>query len=313
MMLQLMPKTLKKKIKILKMKRLFLTLAAILAVCLAMNAKTVTKNYNYTGFTGIRAGSVFEVNVTKSDTYSVKVEINDEYEKYLVVKMDRGNLVLNFDNLPKRLRSKNLNITMKATVCMPTLEMLNISGASRFYTDDEFDLGATKFFSTVSGASKLEKLKVIANEAEIHVSGASKINVKGVFDIVNLYVSGASSATTAFDADCLKIECSGASSSYAAGKYTNVDIECSGASKTKIEGTTSTLNIEGSGVCTISAIDMVSSNVSVELSGASRATVNVLKMMEVECSGASSCEYKAENPIILNTDLNRASSLKHIK
>ncbi len=293
------------------MKRIILTFAVMLGFILSSNAQTV-KTFDYRGFEGLEISHWFDVEVIKGNTYSIVIEISDDIEKFLSVKESRGTLTVGLDNPSKRVL-RNQDKLARATITMPVLNKLTLSGASKFHTNDTFDCGKTRFVMKLSGASLVYGLDVTAKDAQITISGASTVReLKGDFANADIKVSGASKIYAKINADELDVEISGASKGEVEGEFEEVDLECSGASKAILSGMADKAIIEGSGVCSIVADNMSAKDVKIDLSGAAKAHVYVTRRLDVECSGASSCTYKTDKSISITSEISRVSSLRRV-
>lgn len=298
------------------MKKIFICIMAAITMATSLNAKVITREFNNTGFTGLEVSSCFKVELTKSDNYSVVIELDDDYDEYLIVKEERGRLVvrLDTDRMPKRLRRISNDIVMRANISMPVLYSLKLSGASQLKSTSTFESHSVNLFTmSLSGASKVNDLSISGTNARIGVSGASKLTMKGCFVDIKIEGSGASSVSAELECGETEIELSGASKGNISGKFADLDIDCSGASKAVVEGTAVEANYHASGASSINAENLEASEVDVEVSGASSAKVNATKVLEVESSGASSCSYVDNGNIRIKYDGNRSSSLRKIR
>ncbi|MBC7446762.1 MAG: PspC domain-containing protein, partial [Hymenobacteraceae bacterium] len=88
-----------------------------------------------------------------------------------------------------------------------------------------------------------------------------------------------------------------------------VRLDASGASHTLLTGTTRRLAADLSGACELRARRLVAEEVSVDASGASRASVNARRELRAEASGASHITYYGK-PEKMDTDANGGSSIK---
>ncbi len=140
----------------------------------------------------------------------------------------------------------------KAMVTLPRLGELTISGASKGSVADFTSSG--DFILNVSGASQSNLTNMGVNKLVLDISGASR-------------ASGCVNASG--DA---RLQASGASDIELTGKAGNVDIESSGAS-------------------TVNLTDFTVGDASVNLSGASNATVNASGTLSGDISGASHLYY----------------------
>ena len=97
---------------------------------------------------------------------------------------------------------------------------------------------------------------------------------------------------------------------YIEGKFGELDIDCSGASKIVMDGQTKSMDLDGSGASKIDGAKMVCETAVVDLSGASSATVEVVKYLEVDLSGASKLYYNSSVGRLEVDDKSGGASLK---
>lgn len=273
------------------MKKIFLFMAAMVAFSANIFAANITKDVEVGNFTKIDVSYSFDITVVKSSEPSVIITIDEEYEPYLVVRVSHGVLFVGIDSarLPNRL-SKNMgNKVFEAEIGVKELSGLSMSGATSFYSDEVFEV--LEFDGEFSGASNVKKLCVEAKEGDFDISGASKLNLNGVFD------------------DC-SLDASGASNVYIEGKFGELDIDCSGASKIVMDGQTKSMDLDGSGASKIDGAKMVCETAVVDLSGASSATVEVVKYLVVDLSGASKLYYNSSVGRLEVDDKSGGASLK---
>ncbi|MBR4227608.1 MAG: DUF2807 domain-containing protein [Bacteroidales bacterium] len=301
------------------MKKILLTALSVLLAATASLAATFSNNYSLSGFTGIRASSVFHVDVSQSSRYSVSVEAPDYLEPYISVEVEQNQLVLRMKQMPraieKRLSSENSGAVV-AVVRMPRLESVSMSGAAVLRADGDFPtLKERPFRLDMSGASKARGLSLSASAAVISLSGAVEAGLTGRFGEMRIEASGAASAKLGIEAPVVKAELSGSGHLNMEGMFEDVSIQASGASGVHLlsEKVLSSLRIQGSGASSIDCRSAKAQNVRVGLSGASNCKVAALRTFEVEASGASSCSY--EDAPGLDTDIiqvSRGASLRKL-
>ncbi|MEO6149073.1 MAG: head GIN domain-containing protein [Mucilaginibacter sp.] len=90
-----------------------------------------------------------------------------------------------------------------------------------------------------------------------------------------------------------------------------VHTEANGATEIALRGQATSHDIEISGTGKIDALDFVVSNYNIETSGAGESKINVLKSLIVKTSGASSIQYRG-NPTTIKNNESGASSVKKI-
>lgn len=211
------------------------------------SGKLAAWDFDYRDFTKVEAGYAFDVEIVKAESYVVRITTDDNLYEYLDISKQGDTLRI---GLKPNYDYDYSNITRKATINMPDLEKLGLSGASKanisggFSSNHavDFDLsGASKASGSIemadgrfdlSGASSLE-LEGSANDIDIEASGASHVKLSD-FSVVNVEInlSGASDAT---------INASG-----------RLDGDLSGASKLSYMGNPTIGSINTSGGSTIS-------------------------------------------------------------
>jgi hypothetical protein len=203
-----------------------------------------TKEYAFTNFTEIEIGSAFEFEIQQSSSYSINVTVDDNVMDYVQVYKDGQALKIRLGTLPG-LRL----VTLRASVTVPQLSGLTISGASRgtvsgFSSAGDLDV-------TVSGASRLSG-DITAGNVEFDISGASRIQLEGSADDMIADVSGASRFDLDdFIVDNADVDFSGASSG-TINLSGRLDADVSGASTLWYIGEPTSTAISTSGASTVS-------------------------------------------------------------
>lgn len=257
------------------MKKIALSLIAAFVCIVSANAQTIVKSYPVADFTSISANYIFAVEVTKGDIYTVTIEAPNSFFDLIKVKKHDTNLDFTLKTeLPKRLRDLSEKITVRIT--MPSLEGVELAGASKLSGLGVFTTNGKKFKAELSGASKITDLCIEAPSVDIEADGASKVEMNVNTDKVKAEINGASKITLTGNAPTIDMELSGASA--ADTKNINCDV------------------------------------LEVEASGASRALVFVQNTLKVDLSGASKCEYIGPEEVNVRIDgISGASSLRRIK
>lgn len=205
-----------------------------------------TKVFDYSGFNRIEVSNTFNVDISKSNTYQVSVTLNDNLFDVLDISVLGDTL---------RIRMKPftsiINTTQQATISMPELKALTISGASRavvsgFQSDSFLNL-------EVSGASRMEINNLKASDTNIQVTGASRLSGSLVTN--------------------------------------DGDFEISGASSLELNGSTTSVKVDVSGASHAKLASFIVGNASVTASGASSADVEVNGLLDIDISGASNLTY----------------------
>lgn len=259
------------------MKRIILSIVSLLAIISSAGAQeAMTKQqFSVWDFTSLSVSHAFDVQLVKGDICSVTLEYPADCAEYISVSQHKSTL---FIGLKKKTPRKWLNgrHTYRATIVMPDVYNIYLSGASRLVSDDVFQMNMRPLEIELSGAAHLTALSVEGPSIEIKLSGASKadINVRS----------------------------------------SEVEVDLSGASKLSLTGSTISLEIDSSGASSVNARNLNATVVDVDCSGASKSYVFVERELKVELSGASKCEYIAPEGVLLRSIyVSGASSLKKVR
>ena len=202
----------------------------------------VTREESVSNFSRVQAGHSFQIEIARSAAYSVVVTADNNIIDRVEVSKNGDRLVLDLEGgLNVR------NATLRATITMPQLTGLDISGASRvevtdFRSSDDLvvalsgvsrldgDIGAGDVSFTLSGASRLE-LEGSAKDIRLDVGGASNVDLKDFpVDDARVKLSGASHATLDVRKTLGPADLSGASSLVYHGDPSIKDLNASGGS-----------------------------------------------------------------------------------
>ena len=227
------------------------------------SGKLETREMDYTGFTKLTVGSGFEVEITRAGSFSVSITADDNLFDYLDVKKVGSTLYIGL----KRPRIY-LHTTQRATITMPDLLGLELSGTSR---------------GDVSGFSSTDSLT-------LRLSGASYLSIDNV------------------EAGNTNLEVSGASKLSGSISIADGNLNVSGASNVELEGTAGDVDIEVSGASSAKMGDVAVVNAAVEVSGASKATVNASGRIDANISGASTLYYVG-NPALGDIEVSGGSKI----
>jgi hypothetical protein len=203
-----------------------------------------TEAYAFSDFTEIEIGSAFEFEIQQSSSYNISITADDNVMDYVQVSQVGQTLKIGLGRFgPIGL------VTLRASVAMPELLDLTVSGASRgtvsgFSSTEDLDI-------TVSGASRVTG-DITAGNVEFEISGASTIQLEGSGDDMVADVSGASRLNlddfTVSNAD---VDFSGASSG-TVNLDGRLDANLSGASRLWYIGEPMMGDINTSGASTVS-------------------------------------------------------------
>lgn len=289
------------------MKKLLVTLSLLFIVTSSFCTNgSITKNYNFGRITSIEASSIFSIEVTQGNARGVRIECDEIYEKYLLVRCSEGELKLSLtpNTYIERNRHQKDQIGIKVYLQMPTIKELDLSGAS--------SLQATGVFSTneleidLSGATSVTGLNISGNKLSLDCSGASSIDLTGDFREIEADISGASTIKLHSNATSVEADVSGASNFSVTGNHKRTDITASGASNVKLNGSTDYLKSIATGASNFKAQEYVAKNGYAEVTGASNSKVNCTGELRIMVGKTSKLTYYG-NPTVI--DMNKNSNV----
>ena len=280
-----------------KIATLLLVFAATLSLAFAGD-KPVTNpyshHYDYKDFTALSVSNAFRVDFTFSDDWTVDVTVPDFIKPYLKVTRIGNKVRIGLEKLPRDVQRKlnDLKDPLQATVRMPKLLSLTLSGAAKLNAEGTQALGNENLQLDLSGASRLESLVSSGSGMlNLELSGASQADLKADFSLMDIDVSGASKLTLTGNADKVHLDCSGASGCKLDGDVRDAVVDVSGSSKSTITGKVGSLHLDQSGASKFGATGEVT-QADVEVSGASSCRITVTERLSYELSGASTLHVK---------------------
>jgi hypothetical protein len=193
-------------------------------------------------FTGIDAGSAFEVYITQGDTEEVRIESNRGYLSHITTSVSGGVLHIGTDH-SVHMCSPHI---LKAFVTVKSLNKVIASGASTIAGSSDFQ--AENFDIELRGASEINLSLNVTNTLNCNASGASEATLTGsanTFQVISL--SGASDLHAYnFATEKTIIDNSGASDAEV-NVSSELSVTASGASVVKYKGSPVIVKMELSG------------------------------------------------------------------
>jgi hypothetical protein len=205
-----------------------------------------TQEKPLTGFDRVEASHVFQVEINQGEEFSVIVRTDDAVSEFVQVTKQGNTLKLGLN--PDRTYTFK-NVTLEATITMPELTGVSLSGASRarvtgFKSTRDLDLD-------ISGASSVEG-DIEAGAVTCELSGSSTVNLDGSTDDLTVKASGGSIVKLSeFPAANADIEASGAST-VTVNVNGTINANVSGASRVYYVGNPTLGTVDTSGAASIS-------------------------------------------------------------
>ncbi len=176
--------------------------------------QTITDLDEVTDFDALQISSSFEVEIVRGDEHKLELRVGEGAADEVTVEQDGDTLKLGRKGDSSLWSFGNADGRLEATITMPRLRELRLSGASDA-TMTGFDDGEDMKID-VSGASELRGT-IRSGDLAIDAAGASSITLEGEGDAITVDGSGASS----IDLSDLRVR--------------EADIDASGASEVELD------------------------------------------------------------------------------
>jgi len=185
------------------------------------SGKLVSRSFDLDGFSRIDVNSTAQVEVTRGDGFSVKVEVDDNLVSKLDVRVTGNTLRIDLED------GWYTSFTLRAWVTMPELTGVTLDGASTL----SGEVAGEDVTLDLNGASRLT-LTGTAGRVKIEIDGASRAMLGDLMakENVDLDANGASRVEI-YANGAVSGKANGASSITVTGAPTSVDVETEGASR----------------------------------------------------------------------------------
>ncbi len=224
-----------------------------------------TQELDFADFTKIEISHVFQARVTRSDSFSVSITVDENVLEYVTVRRSGDTLLVYLESGCTYIRTTKI-----IEITMPRLDRMSLSGASQ---------------GEVSGFRS-------SNPLELEASGASSFNVDDVkAGDTTFEISGGSYVLGDIEIAGGVFNVSGASGVDLEGYAGDVSIVASGASRVDLADfsvSSATVSVSGASVAIVNASDSIEGNVS----GASLLTYLGNPALDINKSGDSTINQR---------------------
>ena len=132
--------------------------------------KLIEKPYDLTDFTAVDISNGASTHITRGDTTSVKITVDDNIADYVEVEKVDGRLIIGLKD------GSYKNITLKAEITMPALTGATATGGSQM-SFEGFATDAALAFNTSGGASITGEIE--GGDTTVTASGGADVTLKG--------------------------------------------------------------------------------------------------------------------------------------
>ena len=244
------------------------------------------ENREVSEFTRIAASSVFNITVHRGDVHSLVIEADAVVMPYVRSVVYGNHLLLSIDG---RFGDRYVG-TLNATIVMPNLERVNLSGTSRLTAVDLFTPDNFEF--TGNGSNSLS-VNLNTNSLLINVGGAGNIEInanvsRAAFFIVN----GAGNISGNLVTD-------------------RVTFDYQGVGNVTLTGSATQGTINAAGVPTMNLVDFPIREATVNAPGVANITVNATHSLRINASGVSTVRYTG-TATVLERNVSRVSNVSRL-
>ena len=248
--------------------------------------KLKTRKFDIVNYNALSVGYSFQV-VMCDTVDSVTVRVNEKLDKYLVVKVKNGTLVITLDKIGG-IKSDN---TKCGYVYLPynlKLSSFDLSGTSSFST--MLPINVTNCSIDLSGASSFKSnVNCIKYSADLSGTARCRTDVKCQQAYIDL--SGASKHESNIECSSLTTDLSGTAKLKGNIKTNRINAEISGASQLVLAGRCDKATVDMSGTGKLDCKKLRIRNLSGDMNGASKAIVTCSEQISMELSGTSHLVY----------------------
>jgi hypothetical protein len=232
------------------MKKMILWAAMALAAMSNMQASnivnddaTISKEYNLTGFSGLRTNHAVKVHYTQGNTYSIKAEGSERQLERLKLEVKDGLLEVSDKQKDKKGSNEKQMLTLYIT--SPDMNRLENKGVLNFDTDK---LKTDDFHLVSSGVLRLDAQQISCQEATCELKGVSNLDAHIDGTLLKMNDKGVTKGELVVKADKLDIQSSGVDNIEVDYKGKEVSVRKSGTGTISLQVDCEKLNATNSGV-----------------------------------------------------------------
>lgn len=180
------------------------TIGNIQASTLFNDDSIISKDYNLTGFSGLRNHHVVRIHYTQGSTFNIKAEGSEKQIESLILEVKDGILVVRNDQKKKKNSNENQMLTLYIT--SPDMNSLENKGVLNFNADK---LKTDNLHVSNSGVLNLNALQISCPEATWEIKGVTDLDVHFDGTLLNLNNRGVTKGKLVVKTDKLDIHSSG--------------------------------------------------------------------------------------------------------
>lgn len=287
-------------------------------VAAAQPQKVIEKEFQW--FSTIKVQDSFIVKLANSDTYSVRIDVDERIAAHVQAYEKNGVLYLSLDEkgytkeLKKELNQKGAaQPVLEATIYMPEIKSLIFSGKVILSQCEE--IKSDNFTLTASDNTKIQQLKISCLTADMSVSKNADVcadmKVEG-----KLYLTTLNSGKVSFSQNGgnASLELQGSSVVNMRAAVQTVEVDAVSGAESHISGTASMLVVNASGYSRTDAELLDATDGQITQIGSSKCHINVSNKVKVHLTSGAMLTFRRSPMVeverILNSTLIKADDPK---
>ena len=219
------------------------TISNIQASALVNDGPIISKDYNLTGFSGLKNNHAVNIHYTQGNTYSIKAEGSAKQIESLKLVVKDGILVVANDQEKKKSSNEKQMLTLYIT--SPDMSSLENKGVLNFNTDK---LKTDNLHISSSGVFHLKAQQITCPETTCELKGVTNLDVHFDGTLLNLNDRGVTKGDLVVNTDKLDIQSSGVDNIKVDYKGKEVSVRKSGTGTISLQVDCEKLDATNSGV-----------------------------------------------------------------
>jgi len=304
------------------MKRIIITLTALLATAVALSAQNVETHQDYSQFTGIEASKYFEIKLSYGATYSSKIVADQLIADYVKTYVKGNTLYLEVDEksyapeVKKAMKGKNAIIpTLRAEISVPSINTIKLSDNVVLYSEDNIKSDVAKV--ELKDNANIRTLSLDAQDVSIKLSNKAQARFDIYTNSITVDASNSSAATFALNCSSVSVGTASSSNISMNVETKSFSAKTEGSSILTLTGSSKKFHVDGSNSSSINADGMVVDDADVALSNSCVCEVNAKDFLKVDLIGNSHLIFNGKPSIdvsrIVSSTMTRAGDTKYKK
>lgn len=246
---------------------------AAMLISSSLLAGDITKNLNFSSFSGIESSASCEIVLEKSSEFTAKLTCDETFQDYVEV-YAKNNLLhveMNTKAMPAELKkiwkTKDMREPQfRLVLGLPSITSIELDGDAHL-SSNLGTISIKEFSLSLSGRSKATGLDVNADKLYLKASGSSSAGISAAGDSLIVSTSGSSNAN---------IKTSAANTSVTAARTSSVTLS----------GSSNWIGITCGGACAVNSLSLNSPRADVKLEGGAVASIQSSGKVTIDLKGS---------------------------